>query len=41
MLDGVKASTPLARSLLDPACAPGGHERRSAPRNGPSVSPRN
>ena len=41
MLGGVKASTPAARSLLDPACAPGGHVRRSAPRNGPSVSPRN
>ena len=41
MLDGVKASTPAARSLLDPACAPGGLERRSAPRNGLSVSPRN
>ena len=41
MLGGVKASTPAARSLLDPACAPGGQERRSAPRNGPSVSPRN
>src|SRR6202044_3912788 len=41
VLDGVKASTPAARSLLDPACAPGGQERRSAPRNGPSVSPRN
>ncbi len=41
MLGGVKASTPAARSLLDPACAPGGPGRRSAPRNGPSVSPRN
>ena len=41
VLGGVKASTPAARSLLDPACAPGGHVRRSAPRNGPSVSPRN
>ena len=41
VLSGVKASTPAARSLLDPACAPGGHVRRSAPRNGPSVSPRN
>jgi hypothetical protein len=41
VLDGVKASTPAAGSLLDPACAPGGQERRSAPRNGPSVSPRN
>ena len=41
VLGGVKASTPTARSLLDPACAPGGHVRRSAPRNGPSVSPRN
>ena len=41
VLGGVKASTPAARSLLDPACAPGGQERRSAPRNGPSVSPRN
>ena len=35
MLAGVKASTPAARSLLDPACAPSGHLRRSAPRNGP------
>src|SRR5271166_3308817 len=41
VLGGVKASTPAARSLLDPACAPGGHVCRSAPRNGPSVSPRN
>ena len=41
VLDGVKASTPAARSLLDPACAPGSQERRSAPRNGPSVPPRN
>jgi hypothetical protein len=41
VLGGVKASTPAARSLLDPACAPGGPKRRSAPRNGPSVSPRN
>ena len=41
VLGGVKASTPAARSLLDPACAPGGQKRRSAPRNGPSVSPRN
>jgi hypothetical protein len=30
VLGGVKASTPTARSLLDPACAPGGHIRRSA-----------
>src|SRR5271166_2109057 len=41
VLGGVKASTPAARNLLDPACAPGSSECRSAPRNGPSVSPRN
>ena len=41
MLAGVKASTPAARSLLDTGCAPGGQERRSAPRNSPTVSPRN
>ena len=41
MLGGVKASTPAARSLLDPTCAPGAQPRRAAPRNGPSVSPRN
>src|SRR5208283_5390472 len=32
---------PCQAHLLDPACAPGGLARRSAPRNGPSVSPRN
>jgi hypothetical protein len=41
VLSGIKASTPAARSLLDPASAPGSQTRRSAPRNGPSVSPRN
>ena len=32
---------PCQAHLLDPACAPSGQQRRSAPRNGPSVSPRN
>src|SRR5208283_2251340 len=41
VLGGVKASTHEARTLLDPTCAPGAQPRRSAPRNGPSVSPRN
>src|SRR5215472_8950303 len=36
VLGSVKASTPAARSLLDPACAPSGPDLRSAPRNGPS-----
>jgi hypothetical protein len=42
VLADVKASTPAARSLLDPACAlPAVLSAGSAPRNGPSVSPRN
>src|SRR5215472_4026289 len=41
LLGSVKASTPVARSLLDPACAPSGPDVRSAPGNGPPVSPRN